>query len=179
MRIPEPKTRRATPFSHSVFLVAALCAGCRTVQQGQSSVEMLDPLAHAAGSSDKKVEVSRDLSAELDPPEVLGELAKPVYPDAALAAHAGQFVLFATITIDTKGAVSDVTPSWDRLNIPTKYSDQFLRAVKAAVGSWKFVPAHVVHWERHPNGDDKYLYSETVSAQVDVKFTFEAAGNVR
>jgi hypothetical protein len=161
------------------LLLAALCAGCRTVQHGQSSVEMLDPLAHAAGSTDKRAAVPGALSAELDPPEVLGELAKPVYPEAALAAHAGEFVLFATITIDTRGAVSDVTPSWDRLNIPSKYSDQFLGAVKAAVGSWKFVPAHVVHWERHPNGDDKYLYSETVPAQVDVKFTFEATGSVR
>jgi hypothetical protein len=140
---------------------------------------MLEPLTHAQPTSDKKVTVERDPTEDSDPPEQIGELAKPIYPAAALAAHAGAFVLYATIIIDAEGRVSEVAPSWDRMNIPSRCSGQFLDAVKVAVARWRFIPAHLVHWERHPNGEDKYLYSEVIPAQVDVRFTFEATGDVR
>jgi hypothetical protein len=160
-------------------MISTLCVGCQTAQNGQSSVEMLEPIPHAEAASNRKVEVYRDLSVDRDPPELVGELTKPLYPADALAAHAGLCVIYATITIDAKGRVSEVIPSWDRVNIPNRYSERFFEAVTAAVASWNFVPARLVHWERHPDGNDKYLYSEIVPAQVDVRFTFEATGNVR
>jgi len=163
----------------TALMALALCAGCQTAPKGQSSVEMLEPLTHAQPSTNKKVTLERDATEDSDPPEQIGELAKPVYPAAALAAHTGAFVLNATIIIGADGRVSEVAPSWDRMNIPSRYSGQFTDAVKVAVASWRFIPAHLVHWERHPNGEDKYLYSEIIPAQVDVRFTFEATGSVR
>ena len=157
----------------------ALCAGCQTARKGSSSVEMLEPLSHAQPTTDKKVTVERDPTEDSDPPEQIGELEKPVYPPAALAAHAGTYILYVTIIIDANGRVSEVTPSWDRVNLPSRYSEDFLAAVKTAAASWRFIPAHLVHWERHPNGTDRYLYSEIIPAQVDVRFTFEATGKVR
>jgi outer membrane biosynthesis protein TonB len=113
------------------------------------------------------------------PPSFIGELAKPIYPPAALAAHAGECVLYVTITIDPNGTVSEVAPSWQRVNVPSRYSDAFLDAVKAAVRSWKFEPARNVYWEKDAGGDLRYLSTETLSARTDIKFTFEASGAVR
>jgi hypothetical protein len=157
--------------------LAAAAGGCAAPQHGKSSIEMLTPITHAGASMTGKA--TMDASVDAESPEAVGELKKPAYPPAALAAKAGEVVVYATVTIDTDGKVSDVSPSWDRLNIPGPYSDLFLSAVRAAAADWKFIPAHLVHWKRHPNGQDEYLYSELIPAQFDVKFTFEAKGAVR
>jgi hypothetical protein len=110
---------------------------------------------------------------------LIGDPLKPTYPPSALAAHAGECVVFVTITIDPTGMVSDVTPSWQRVNLPNRFSDEFLDAIRVAVRSWKFEPARNVYWEKDGSGDLKYLSTETLSAKTDIKFTFEASGSVR
>jgi hypothetical protein len=88
--------------------------------------------------TDKKGEASMtDTVVNTIPPDWKGDLARPVYPPAALAAHAGQYVVNATVTIDTNGVVTDVRPSWQRMNMPGPYSDLFFAAVRAAVSQWK------------------------------------------
>jgi hypothetical protein len=140
---------------------------------------MLPPIASPQAGTDKTGEVSSNIVINDIPPSAIGELARPAYPAAALAAAAGNCVVFATITIDAHGRVTEVVPSWQRLNIPNRFSDEFLDAVKAAVGTWRFEPARLVYWEKTANDDLKYLSTETISVRTDVKFTFEASGAVR
>ena len=160
--------------------MAALCDGCRTSEeQGRSTIEMLEPLnpptANAKGTA--SIEDNKVVNA-LDP-ELIGDLAKPVYPPNAMAGHAGRCIVFVTITISTAVEVSEVIPSWQRLNIPNRYSNDFLEAVRAATRKWKFKPARNVYWEKDPSGDLKYKGTEIVPARIDIKFTFEASGIVR
>jgi outer membrane biosynthesis protein TonB len=147
--------------------------------QGTSSIEMLPPIASPQAGTDKSGEVSANIVINDIPPSAIGELARPAYPAAALAAGAGSCVVYATITIDARGRVTEVVPSWQRLNVPNRYSDEFLEAVKAAVRGWRFEPARVVTWEKTGNDDLKYLGTETIPVRTDVKFTFEASGAVR
>jgi hypothetical protein len=154
--------------------------GCSTPkQEGHSSIEMLEPIVTPPPESDAKGEISATNIIFNDiPPSIIGDLAKPVYPASALAAHAGECVVFATITIDSTGTVSEVRPSWQRLNIPGKFSEVFFEAVRAAVQRWRFEPARKIYWEKEADGELKYLNTEVPSVQTDVKFTFEASGGV-
>jgi hypothetical protein len=160
-------------------MVAVLQCGCQS-EHGGSSVELLEPIAPTTPKSDAKGEASAEnIFVNPIPPSLIGSLAKPEYPAPALAAHAGECVVFATITIGPAGTVTEVVPSWQRVNIPNRFSEQFLDAVREAVRSWRFEPARDVYWEKDANGDLKYVRTETVPARVDIKFTFDSAGSVR
>jgi hypothetical protein len=158
--------------------LAVLSGGCMT-EHGASSFEMLEPIATPPSKSGAKGDVAAtDIVINPIPPSVVGNLAKPIYPPGALAGHAGECVVYVTLTIDSKGMVSDVTPSWQRVNIPNRFSEQFIGAIRTAVRSWRFEPARDIYWEQDRGGDLKYLNTETHSAQTDIKFTFEASGKV-
>jgi hypothetical protein len=158
-----------------------VAGGCRTtLPQGKSSFEMLEPAATPPAGTNAKGETSIGSTfVNQIPPSVVGQLASPVYPAAALAAHAGECVVYVTITIGIDGTVSEVRPSWRRMNIPDRFSDAFLEAIRVAVGSWRFEPARNVFWGKRPDGELKYISTETLAAQTDIKFTFEASGIVR
>lgn len=162
-------------------LLAAVCeGGCTHAGRGSSSIELLEPAAQPPAGPGAKGDVSAtNVIINAIPPSIVGELSKPAYPADALAAHAGGCVIFATITIDTKGNVSDVHPSWGRLSIPGRFSEAFFGAVRDAVRDWRFEPARNVYWEKEENGELRYLNTEVLTVQTDVKFTFEASGTVR
>jgi hypothetical protein len=158
---------------------AALQCGCQT-GHGRSTIELLEPVAPPTPKSDAKGDANAGSTIiNPVPPSVIGSLAKPEYPASALAAHAGECVVFATITIGPAGTVTEVVPSWQRVNIPNRFSEQFLEAVRQAVRSWRFEPARDVYWEKDASGDLKYVRTETVPSRVDIKFTFDSTGSVR
>jgi hypothetical protein len=138
-------------------------------------MELLDPVSTAAPQSDQKLDFSTGIAAESIPPSAIGELRRPVYPSAALAAHAGTFVVNVTVTIDAFGRVSEVAPTWNRLNPPNPYSEQFLAAVRVAADSWRFVPARHVYWRQKADGEPVYDHADTVVCETDLRFTFEPA----
>jgi hypothetical protein len=141
---------------------------------------MLEPLSTPPPKSEAKGEVTAsNVVINPIPPSIVGHLIEPIYPRSALAAHAGECVVYATLTIDNQGTVSDVTPSWQRVNIPNAFSDQFIDAIRVAARAWKFEPARNVYWEKDRDGDLKYVSTETLSANIDIKFIFEATGRVR
>jgi len=147
--------------------------------RGTGSIELLPPIASPQAGTDKTGEVSGNIVINDIPPSAIGELARPAYPAGALAAGAGTCIVYATITIDARGRVTEVVPSWQRLNIPNRFSGEFLEAVRAAVGRWTFEPARIVTWEKTGDDDLNYLGTETIPVRTDVKFTFEASGAVR
>jgi hypothetical protein len=157
----------------------ALQWGCLAERDG-STIEMLEPIAPATAKSDARGEVSTDGTIiNPIPPSVIGVLASPEYPVSALAAHAGECVVYATVTIGPTGLVSEVVPSWQRVNIPNRFSEQYLDSIRLAVRGWRFEPARDVYWEKDGGGDLKYVRTENVPARVDIKFTFGPTGTVR
>ncbi len=140
---------------------------------------MLEPIPALQATSQRRAEASSDLYAEEIPPRAEGELADPTYPPEALKARAGEVVVYVTVTIDTTGAVTDVIPSWGRINIPSRFSEEFIAAVRSCVQKWKFEPARVVYWAKDGDQERRYLYTETIAAKTDVKFTFSAAKGSR
>ena len=140
---------------------------------------MLEPIGAPLASSHAHVEPDDAISVDEAPPYPIGELSRPVYPPEALAAHSGEVVVYVTITIGAKGDVSEAIPSWGRINIPNRYSEQFLDAVRACVARWKFQPARLVYWQNGGEQGRRYLYAETIPSKTDIKFTFTAAGDVR
>jgi hypothetical protein len=183
MRQPSPAARRRRrrirfALFAGIFLVST-SGGCRTAQVAGSSVELLAPLPDPSVSAKGHAEVEENVVVNAIDPSLIGDLDRPAYPRDALEARAGECVIFATITIDTNGRVSDVRTSWQRLNIPNRFSDEFLAAVKAAVDKWRFEPARNVYWQKDVSGELRYMRTEIVAARTDVKFTFEASGRVR
>lgn len=164
----------------AVVLLSINAPGCSgPPREGRSSVELLEPIPDPSGTAKGQAEREENVVIVAIDPSLIGELVKPVYPRDALVARAGECIIFVTITIDTDGRVADVRNSWQRLNVPNRFSDRFLEAVKTAVGKWRFEPARNVYWQKDPNGELKYVRTEIVAARTDIKFTFEASGTVR
>ena len=107
------------------------------------------------------------------------DLVKPEYPADALAANAGSRVVTVAVSFDEDGKVTDMSPSLRQLFIPDKYSDEFLAAAKAAVMRWRITPPHNVYYQREPDGQRRYLRTEALATSMDVRFTFEASGQVK
>lgn len=139
---------------------------------------MLEPIAPPQAAASKDGQASNPMVVNHIPPSPIGDLADPVYPAAALAAHAGSCAVFVTITIDAKGEVTEVSPSWQRFNMPNRFSEQFLAAVEDAVRGWRFEPARNVYWQKVAGEDYRYISTETIPVRTDIKFTFEASGGV-
>ncbi len=145
------------------------------MQRGQSSIQLLAPIAAPQAGTQRQAEASKTVFIDAIPPSLIGEMARPDYPAGALAAHVGPCVVYVTITIDTAGRVSELTPSWQRLNVPNRFSEEFMDAIRAATQRWRFEPARNVYWERKPGEDNKYLYAEVVPSRSDIAFTFTTA----
>ncbi|HZZ19762.1 MAG TPA: hypothetical protein VFE25_10355 [Opitutaceae bacterium] len=170
-------TTRVLPVAALLVLLLQACASRQG--QGTSAVEMLEPIRDPQPKTDKKGEATMsDVLVNPIGPESKGELARPVYPPAALAGHAGRYVVNATILIDTNGVVTEVRPTWQRMNIPGPYSDLFFAAAKAAISTWRFEPARNVYWRKNGDADPLYLYAEAIEARTDVRFTFDSNGKV-
>jgi hypothetical protein len=141
---------------------------------------MLEPIVPPPSASDAKGDVAAsNVVINPIPPSIIGNLVAPVYPPAALASHAGECTIYATLTIDTRGMVSEVSSTWQRVNIPNAFSDEFIEAIRIAVKRWRFEPARNVYWEKDGSGDLKYMSTETRPSKIDIKFIFEATGRVR
>jgi hypothetical protein len=170
----------ALSLSASVVFGVGLLAACRAAApRGSSSVELVEPLPLAEAVAKGRTEARSGVVAEYAPPYPKGEPEKPAYPPEALATHAGEVVVYLTITIDATGRVTEAVPSWGRVNIPNTYSEDFLAAARQCVLRWRFEPARVVYWERDGGEDNHYLYSETIPSRTDVKVTFTTAGTRR
>lgn len=169
---------RVPRFRHVVapLFALAVCGCASRANHGESSVEFLEPIAAPQATTTKKAD---DIVVIEIPPSIEGDLAVPAYPPAALAAHAGLCVVYATVTLAPDGTVTDVAPSWQRVNVPNAFSEAFLDAVVEAARKWRFEPARYVYWKKNGDADLIYLRAEVVPAMVDVKFTFEASGKVR
>ncbi len=170
-----------------VTLVSLMLAGCHHAavapavpNEGTSSYRFVDP----PPPPPKKAEISlgqKLLSEQIVNALPIMPLATPVYPPAALTAHAGVATVGVRITVDTTGRVSDVRASLAHLTIPSSFAEEFRAAVEAAVAQWRFRPAEIMHLEtvKDAGGDFQRLASrEKIEWAFDVDFTFNATGDV-
>jgi hypothetical protein len=169
----------------SILPLALSLGGCQHARsaaalQGHSSFEILEPTVgppppglhpHLA-QSESDVENIAGYFVEKD-------LAKPVYPATALAANAGVRFVTVTVTFDENGNATDAFPGLGGFSVADQYADEFLAAVKAAVMLWKITPPHNVYYRREADGQRTYLRTEALGTSLDIKFTFEASGQVK
>lgn len=156
-------------------------AGCAShVQRGSSTFEVLGaPHVRLPVAQTEAVTEEQSVRIVSVPVRAQAPLALPVYPPAALKAGAGEQVVHVTVTIDTLGNVTDVTPSWWRITTRGPFAEDFLTAVKAAVMSWRLSPARQIYYRKSADGEERYERTEAVAEMVEVKFVFDAKGTVR
>jgi hypothetical protein len=160
-----------------MLLLVFVLAGCTgpAARVGRSSFEVLGSPdnhlpSHSAGGHAEETGERVDFITAY----ARGPLAKPIYPAAALKHGAGQHVVFVTVTIDEFGRVSEVVPSWQRIQLGGPFAEDFFAAAKAAVEQWVLSPAHQVYYRKMRGADDEYLRTEAVAQTFEVKFVFEA-----
>jgi len=169
----------------SILPLALSLGGCRhepsaPLMQGHTSFEVLEPVADPLPPRSHPNLTGSGSDVENIPGYfVEQDLAKPVYPADALAAHAGVRFVTVTVTFDENGNATDAFPSLRGINVADKYADEFLAATKAAVMRWKITPPHNVYYRWGPDGYRTDLRTEALATSLDVKFTFEASGQVK
>jgi len=168
-----------------IFPLALFLGGCWHARpaaglQGHTSFELLEPTVGPPppGSHPHVAQTESDVE-NISGYFVEKDLAKPVYPADALAAHAGVRFVTVTVTFDENGNATDAFPSLRGFSVADKYADEFLAAVKAAVMRWKITPPHNVCYRREADGQRTYLRTEALATSLDVKFTFEASGQMK
>jgi len=111
-------------------------------------------------------------------PQPMEPLTLPVYPAKALAAHTGAVRFAVRIDIAKDGHVTAVSPSMYEFSKPTKFDDEFYRAIEAAVLSWEFEPGWSVPMEPGKDGSPVLGEPEATESSLDAIFTFTSAGTV-
>jgi hypothetical protein len=159
-------------------VAGALLAGCSSgpVARARGSFEILGEAEAVALPAGTKRGTAVETGERIDhvPARARAPLAQPEYPAAALAGGAGDYTLYVTFTVDERGRVGDVAPSWNRIQPPNRFAEEFLTAAKTALATWSLEPAMNVYWNRGPDGEDAYLRTETMAERVEVKFVFDA-----
>ena len=115
------------------------------------------------------------------PPTITGDLVAPIYPAAALAAHARAATIDVVLTIGTTGRITDIEPSALDLAIAGPFAQDFEDAIEKAVNQWEFLPAAILQFERGSAPGDSSLRmtnTELVPARIEVKFRFNGNGDV-
>lgn len=166
--------------------IGMLLSGCRHTaitpgpDEGASSYRFLDPAPPPAKKGEVSIGAPRPTTQAINAQPIL-PLAKPIYPPAALAGHAGMATVGMRITVDTTGRAENVQPSLALVTIPAAFSTEFQAAVEDAVAQWRFRPAELLHaeWVSDPGGDYPRVTSrEKIEWAFDVEFAFSATGDV-
>ena len=175
-----------TPSFHGEGKVALMAgafimAGCHHLPNvsGQSSFEFVKKRAQAAKKDYSPVLTGSEPKDIYSPATPIGSLATPIYPPAALAAHAGRVRVVLQITIGVDGCVTSVSPSLAGIPFYGPFTEQFETAAGAAVALWRFEPAEVRHIEpRDASGTTIWAMtgSEKKEMATEVAFTFTETG---
>ena len=171
------------PVSGLVCTGFLILSGCHQVQtppaSGQGSFEFTQRLAGTRISEGQAVLTGsepKDVFVQATPD---GALPVPIYPPAALAAHAGRVTVVLEITIGTDGRVGDIRPSMAGIPFGGPFSAQFQAAAEAAMALWRFRPAELRHIEPREEGGEtiwSMISSEKREMTTEVAFTFTEMG---
>jgi hypothetical protein len=160
---------------------ALILAGCHqvpgTMASGRSSFEFMKPPSGTQGGEGKAElmgSVPKDVFVQATPDRAL---AVPVYPPAALAAHAGRVTLVLQITIDTEGRVTNVLPGLAGVPVSGPFADQFRAAAEAAMAQWRFRPAELRHIVPRQDGADTiWSLASTEKCEMTTEVAFTETG---
>jgi len=160
-----------------------ILSGCHQVQtppaSGQGSFEFTQRPAGTRIGEGQAVLTGSEPKDVFIPATPDGPLAVPVYPPAALAAHAGRVTVVLEITIGTDGRVGDVRPGMAGIPFGGPFSAQFQAAAEAAMARWRFRPAELRHIEPREEGGEtiwSMVFTEKRELTTEVSFTFTETG---
>jgi len=174
----------------ALVLLMGILAGCRHAPQAADTGASSFTVVQAGRAAESKVIVGKVDEEDIRPAAhdtdyraavPMKNQPLPVYPTRALKAKAGAATVGVKVTVDAEGKVTDVGPSLLVFNTPGPYAEDFMAAVKQAVGQWRFHPAQIFYLERVEAPGVSYnrvSRSEKVEAQVDLAFSFTASGGV-
>ena len=160
---------------------ALMLAGCHHAPgvSGQSSFEFVKQRARAPKKDYSPVLTGSEPKDIYSPATPIGSLATPIYPPAALVAHAGRVRVQLQVTIGVDGRVTNVGPSLAGVPFYGPFTAQFQAAAEAAVAQWRFEPAEVRHLEPR-DAEGTTIWSVTQSEKremtTEVAFTFTETG---
>lgn len=169
-----------------LFLGAVCLVGCVTQQSestGSAAIQVLgrpeplfeEPTAESTSTDVATMPASPTfyVSAKLQEPAV-----KPVYPKEALKASTGMHTAYLVVEVDRSGNVTNVSRSPTRVELPTRFSDEYFRAAREAILQWKFSPAMLIHQERKAEGAAQSR-KEEIPDTVEIVVKFSSDGTVR
>lgn len=158
-----------------------MLAGCQHAPQavGQSSFEFVKQHASGSGKGFSPALIGVEPKNLFSPATPIGSLATPIYPPAALAAHAGRVRVMLQVTIGVDGRVTNATPTLSGIPFHGPFTAQFQAAAEAALAQWRFEPAEIRHIEpRDADGTTIWAMtgSEKEETTIEVDFTFAETG---
>lgn len=164
-------------------LAFLLLAGCQGGWHGRSRIQIMEPLpAPPPPASTQAAEVQSEHETVFSPARPYGELVKPAYPAAALAARAGGYEAYMKIHLDERGEITSVEPSLRGVTLPHPYAAAFQAAIREAVGKWQFRAACLTYYrytDKNGGKSSEITRIEYLPDTLDIHFTFDASGKVR
>lgn len=158
-------------------LAVALAAGCRHAPVGTAAFSFAEPGHDPAPAIDASAYTITKGTSVFVQARPIPPLAVPVYPPAALAAHAGTVIVHVTVTVGTDGLVSDISPNRMAVDVPSRFDRDFQEAIRAALVQWRFEPAQVARLDPGPRGGAPIVVdSEDVEGRLGIAFTFASSG---
>lgn len=94
----------------------------------------------------------------------------PVYPPSLVARHLPPTTVRVLLIVNASGHVSEVRFAPVHTNDPVRGA--FRRAVRAAVGQWRFEPLTINQWVAEPDGSQRVVRSTPKPFSQDYVFTF-------
>ena len=150
--------------------------GCQHARTGVSSFEFVDgpqmPTAKLRDAS--KLRIVKSMSVFVDAEPIL-PLASPVYPKSALAAGLGDVTIAVRFTVNVHGTVESIGPSFARITFPTRFKEDFDRAIEAALAQWRFKPAQLARLDPQVNDAPVVVGMQETETSFDVVFSFSTA----
>ena len=105
-------------------------------------------------------------------------LVLPRYPQAALAARAGEVTVRMDVTVGMDGTVTAADPDTLDLSGLSRFRDDFRAAAREAVEAWRFEPAAIERLEPSAYGQPVVTGITPQERSYVVEFKFSESGKV-
>ena len=169
------RMRRFIPFSLCLAVLSS-SVGCQH-RTGLASFEFIDPV-HPGPPTDArklKLEIGTTVFVDAKPIE---PLTIPTYPPTVLATNAMPITIAVRISVGADGRVNEINPSFAAVSFPSRYNEEFHKAIEAALATWRFESAQWAQLEPSKDGPPIVKSKTDTETSFDIVFTFTTSGSV-
>ena len=87
----------------------------------------------------------------------------------------GDVTIAVRFTVNVHGTVESIGPSFARITFPTRFKEDFDRAIEAALAQWRFKPAQLARLDPQVNDAPVVVGMQETETSFDVVFSFSTA----